>query len=174
MVNYAVLYGKTSFTLAKDIGALQLPPMKVIDAYFQASHWPIKRFCRCTLAEARVSGVVKTLDGRRRLVPELNSRDFQRRTAAEREVVNMPIQCTAAEHHETSDDRRLTSSLAGGRDDARMILTVHDESAVRSANRVRADDVAELVKSKMEAATALDVPLIVDVGIGPNWKEAKG
>ena len=91
MVNYAVLYGKTAFTLSKDIGVTQVAAQEFIDAYF--SGFPLVRaFIDRTLAEARVSGVVKTLYGRRRLVPELNSRDFQRRTAAEREAVNMPIQ----------------------------------------------------------------------------------
>jgi DNA polymerase I len=104
-------------------------------------------------------------------VPELNSRDFQRRTAAEREAVNMPIQGTAADIMKRA---MIDVDIAlAERDDARMILTVHDE-LLFEVRESAADDVAALVKSKMEAAAALDVPLIVDVGIGPNWKEAKG
>jgi DNA polymerase-1 len=170
MVNYAVLYGKTSFTLAKDIGVTQAAAQEFIDAYF--SGFPLVRaFIDRTLADARTSGVVRTLYGRRRLVPELNSRDFQRRTAAEREAVNMPIQGTAADIMKRA---MIDVDLAlAGRDDARMILTVHDE-LLFEVRESAADEVAQVVKTKMEAAAELAVPLIVDVGIGPNWKEAKG
>ena len=96
MVNYALLYGKTAFTLAKDIGVTPQAAQEFIDAYF-AGFPSVRTFIDRTLEEARASGVVKTLFGRRRLVPELTSRDFQRRSSAEREAVNMPIQGTAAD-----------------------------------------------------------------------------
>src|SRR5207249_1750221 len=96
MVNYAVLYGKTPFTLAKDINVTPQAAQQFIDAYF-AGFPKVRAFIDRTLDEARQSGVVKTMYGRRRLVPELNSRDFQRRSAAEREAVNLPIQGTAAD-----------------------------------------------------------------------------
>ena len=83
----------------------------------------------------------------------------------------MPIQGTAADIMKRA---MIDVDIAlAERDDARMILTVHDE-LLFEVRESAADDVAALVKSKMEAAAALDVPLIVDVGIGPNWKEAKG
>ena len=91
MINYALLYGKTAFTLAKDIGVAPQAAQEIIDAYF-AGFPRVRAFIDRTLAEARQTGVVKTLYGRRRLVPELNSRDFQRRQSAEREAVNLPIQ----------------------------------------------------------------------------------
>ena len=96
MINYALLYGKTAFTLSKDIGVTPQAAQAFIDAYF-AGFPRVRAFIDRTLEEARATGVVKTLFGRRRLMPELNSRDFQRRSAAEREAVNMPIQGTAAD-----------------------------------------------------------------------------
>src|SRR5213079_692271 len=96
MINYALLYGKTAFTLAKDIGVTPQAAQEIIDAYF-AGFPRVRQYIDRTLEDARVTGVVKTMFGRRRLVPELNSRDFQRRSSAEREAVNMPIQGTAAD-----------------------------------------------------------------------------
>ena len=170
MVNYAVLYGKTAFTLAKDIGVGQGAAQEFIDAYFAG--FPLVRgFIDRTLAEARVHGIVSTLYGRRRLVPELNSRDFQRRSAAEREAVNMPIQGTAADIMKRAMidvDRALR-----GRTDTRMILTVHDE-LLFEVEESRVDEVVAVVTASMEGAATLDVPLVVDVGVGQNWKDAKG
>jgi len=169
MVNYAVLYGKTAFTLAKDIGVTQVAAQEFIDAYF--SGFPLVRaFIDRTLAEARVSGVVKTLYGRRRLVPELNSRDFQRRTAAEREAVNMPIQGTAADIMKRA--MIDTAAALAPIPDARMILTVHDE-LLFEVRREQAVEVGEIVREAMQSAADLSVPLIVDLGIGDNWKDAK-
>jgi DNA polymerase-1 len=96
MVNYAVLYGKSAFTLAKDIGVTQQAAQEFIDAYF-AGFPRVRAFIDRTLDEARQTGVVKTMFGRRRLVPELNSRNGQMRAAAERAAVNMPIQGSAAD-----------------------------------------------------------------------------
>ena len=96
MVNYAVLYGKTAFTLAKDISVTQEAAQQFIDAYF-AGFPRVRAFIDRTLEEARRTGVVQTMAGRRRLVPNLTSRNFQMRAQAEREAVNMPIQGTAAD-----------------------------------------------------------------------------
>ena len=96
MVNYALLYGKTAFTLAKDIGVTPQEAQAFIDAYF-AGFPRVRAFIDRTLEDARASGVVRTLFGRRRLVPDLNSKNVQIRQAAEREAVNMPIQGTAAD-----------------------------------------------------------------------------
>src|SRR5205814_7401516 len=95
MINYALLYGKSAYTLAKDIGVTPQAAQEFIDAYF-AGFPRVRTFIDRTLADARASGVVKTLYGRRRLVPELNSSNGQMRSAAERVAVNLPIQGTAA------------------------------------------------------------------------------
>jgi DNA polymerase I len=170
MINYALLYGKTAFTLAKDIGTTPQAAQQIIDAYF-AGFPRVRAFIDRTLAEARVSGVVKTMFGRRRLTPELNSRDFQRRSAAEREAVNMPIQGTAADILKRAMiDLHRDLPAAGLR--TRMILTVHDE-LLFEAPREEAERAAALVRERMEGAVALSVPLTVDVGIAENWRDAK-
>jgi DNA polymerase-1 len=174
IINYALLYGKTAFTLAKDIGVSQPAAQAFIDAYF-AGFPEVRRFIDALLAEARQTGAVKTLFGRRRLVPELTSPNAQVRAAAERVSVNMPIQGTAADILKRAmidvgrvlDERRAR----GGR--ARMILTVHDELLFEMP-RDEADDVAGMVRTGMEGAAQLAVPLTVDVGVGENWREAKG
>src|SRR5207247_5754045 len=96
IINYALLYGKTAFTLAKDIGVTQQAAQEFIDAYF-AGFPRVRAFIDRTLDEVRRTGVVKTLFGRRRLVPEISSRNGAVRAAAERMTVNMPIQGTAAD-----------------------------------------------------------------------------
>src|SRR6202008_3635331 len=124
MVNYALLYGKSAFSLSKDIGVTQQAAQEFIDAYF-AGFPRVRAFIDRTLEEGRASGIVKTMFGRRRLVPELNSRNFQIRSAAERMAVNMPIQGTAADIMKRAMID-VHAALASDRE-ARMILTVHDE-----------------------------------------------
>ena len=170
VINYALLYGKTAFTLAKDIGVTQQAAQAFIDAYF-AGFPGVRRFIDGLLAEARETGYVKTLFGRRRAVPELTSRNGQVRAAAERVAVNLPIQGTAADILKMAMIA-LHGALErrGGR--ARMILTVHDE-LIFEAPREEADEVAALVREGMEQAASLAVPLTVEVGMGENWREAK-
>jgi DNA polymerase I len=169
MINYALLYGKTAFTLAKDINVSPAEAQEIIDAYF-AGFPRVRAFIDRTLEQARATGIVKTMFGRRRLVPELNSRDFQRRSAAEREAVNMPIQGTAADILKRAMID-VHAALAS-QPDARMILTVHDELLFEVPTG-RAGELAELVRDRMQAAAQLKVPLTVDVGVGDNWKDAK-
>ena len=174
IINYALLYGKTAFTLARDIGVPQAAAQAFIDAYFDG--FPaVRAFIDRTLAEARQTGVVRTLYGRRRLVPELASRNGQIRAAAERVTVNLPIQGTAADILKRAmiDVHAALGRLAGGRSGARMILTVHDE-LLFEVPREAAGEVAALVRAHMEGAAELTVPLTIELGMGENWKDAKG
>jgi DNA polymerase-1 len=175
MVNYALLYGKTAFTLSKDIGVTQQAAQAFIDAYF-AGFPGVRAFIDRTLEEARATGVVKTSFGRRRPVPDVTSKNGQVRQAAERVAVNMPIQGTAADILKRAmiDVQRALEArpAPGSGPRARMILTVHDE-LLFEVPRAEADEVAALVKRHMEAAAPLKVPLTVDVGVGENWNEAK-
>ncbi len=174
IINYALLYGKTAFTLARDIGVPQQAAQEFIDAYF-AGFPAVRAFIDRTLADARTTGVVKTMTGRRRLVPEILSKNGQVRAAAEREAVNMPIQGTAADILKRAMidvHRALEQRNTGRARPSRMILTVHDE-LLFEAPEDEADEVAALAADRMANAMALDVPLTVDVGIGHNWKEAK-
>ncbi len=170
IINYALLYGKTAFTLAKDIGVTKEAAQEFIDAYF-AGFPQVRGFIELTLDQARASGVVKTLFGRRRLVPELNSRNGQIRSAAERVTVNMPIQGTAADilkkamidlHAELPKHGLVT----------RMILTVHDELLFEGP-AAEAEAASTLVRERMEAVVTLKAPLTVDVGFAENWRDAK-
>ena len=169
IINYALLYGKTAFTLAKDIGVTQQAAQAFIDAYF-AGYPSVRQFLDETIATARDTGVVGTLFGRRRRVPELTSRNGQIRSAAERVTVNLPIQGTAADILKRAmiDLHTALPTVAG----LRMILTVHDE-LLFEVPESRADEAAALVKHHMEHAVSLDVPLDVDVGIGRTWNDAK-
>jgi len=175
MVNYALLYGKTAFSLAKDIGVTQQAAQAFIDAYF-AGFPAVRAFIDRTLEDGRATGMVKTLAGRRRPVPELTSANGQVRGASERAAVNMPIQGTAADIlkramidvHAALESR---PPRADGRR-ARTILTVHDELLFEvPADEV--DEVTALVKRHMEGAAELAVPITVEVGVGRDWKEAK-
>jgi DNA polymerase-1 len=103
-------------------------------------------------------------------VPDLTSRNQRDRASAEREAVNMPIQGTAADIMKRA--MIAVHEALRGVPDARMILTVHDE-LLFEVPAARAEDIAALVRDRMETATALAVPLTVDVGIGLNWRDAK-
>jgi DNA polymerase-1 len=172
IINYALLYGKQAFTLAKDIGVPRQEAQAFIDAYF-AGFPSVRRFIDQLLVTARETGVVKTMFGRRRLMPDLGSRNFQIRSEAERRATNFPIQGSAADILKKAmiDVHAALPQAAGGR--ARMILTVHDE-LLFEASKEAADETVAIVKEHMEKAVTLKVPLTVDVGIGENWKEAKG
>jgi DNA polymerase-1 len=168
IINYALLYGKTAFTLSKDIGVTPAVAQEFIDAYFGG--FPrVRGFIDQTVEQARERGYVETMFGRRRMVPELRSRNNQIRMGSERMTVNFPIQGTAADILKRAM-LALHPRLAAGR--ARMILTVHDELLIESPQE-DADEVAETVRDAMQGAVQLAVPLTVDVGIGPNWREAK-
>ena len=174
IINYALLYGKTAFTLAKDIGVPQQAAQAFIDAYF-AGFPGVRVYIDQTLADARRTGVVRTLTGRRRLVPELTSKNGMIRMAAEREAVNMPIQGTAADVLKRAMidvHAALVAHNRGRQRQARMILTVHDELLFEVPVE-EAADLANRLKLLMEHAFPLSVPLTVDVGTGPNWNDAK-
>jgi DNA polymerase-1 len=168
IINYALLYGKTAFTLSRDIGVTTGLAQEFIDAYFDG--YPnVRGFLESVVEQARETGEVRTMYGRRRLVPELRSRNGQIRAAAERATVNMPIQGTAADIL-----KRAMLDLADALPPtAPMILTVHDE-LVLEVPRDEAEAVSALVRNRMEEAASLRVPLKVDLGVGDDWIAAKG
>jgi DNA polymerase-1 len=169
IVNYALLYGKTAFTLAKDIGVTPQAAQEFIEAYF-AGFPRVRAYIDRTIEEGRATGVVRTMYGRRRLMPDLTSPNVQIRAAAERAAVNLPIQGTAADIMKKA---MIQVHAALGSSNARMILTVHDE-LLFEVPMPAAEEAAHLVREQMQNAASLNVPLTVDVGIGENWKDAKG
>ncbi len=175
ILNYALLYGKTAFTLARDIGVTQQAAQQFIDAYF-AGFPRVRRFIDETLERGRQTGVVQTMFGRRRLTPALLNRNPQDRATAEREAINMPIQGTAADilkRAMIAVHAELAHFSGVGSARPRMILTVHDELLFETPE-TQAAEVAAAVRELMEHAARLVVPLTVDIGIGENWRDAKG
>ena len=168
MVNYALLYGKTAFTLAKDIGVSKKEAEQFIAAYF-ARYPQVRSYIEGTIARARETGQVRTLLGRLRRLPDLNSRNFQVRTEAERQAMNTPVQGSAADLikkamidlHRALGERRMKS---------RLILQIHDELLLE-VPEAEAEEARRLVKEIMERALALEVPLVVDARLGGSWAE---
>jgi DNA polymerase-1 len=168
-INFGIIYGSTAFGIASQLGIAQADAQSTIDAYF-ARYRGVRRFLDATVAAAKRDGFVRTLLGRRRYLPDLASRNRVLRQAAERMAVNTVIQGTAAdlikkamvEVAEALEDRGLS---------ARMILQVHDE-LVFEVPDAETEELASLVRERMESVYALEVPLVVEVGIGSNWREA--
>ena len=122
-----------------------------------------------TIATARSSGMVKTLFGRRRYLPDINSKNPTARSAAERTAVNTPIQGTAADLVKRA--MLKVDAALRGKYRARMLLQVHDE-LVLEAPAAEVSEVAPIVKAQMSGAAELAVPLVVELGEGETWAEA--
>jgi DNA polymerase I len=169
-INYGVIYGLSSFGLAERTGTSKTEAQRYIDAYF-ARYQRVKEFIDGQVEEARRSGRVRTLFGRLRPIPEINSRDVPSRNRAEREAMNTPLQGTAADLLKLAMVK-AHARLAKERMRTRMILTVHDE-LVFEAPEDELTKAREVVREEMEGVHPLKVPLRVDLGSGANWKSAK-
>jgi DNA polymerase-1 len=169
MINYALLYGKTAFSLAKDIGVSKKEAEAFIGTYF-ARYPGVKSYIDGLVEEARRTGTVRTLLGRLRRLPDLQARNFQVRMEAERQARNTPIQGSAADLIKKAM-LDLDAELGARRMGSRLILQIHDELLLE-VPEAEADAALALVKGVMEGALALDVPLVVDARIGRSWAEA--
>jgi DNA polymerase-1 len=168
MINYALLYGKTAFSLARDIGASKRDAEEFIRAYF-ARYPEVRRFIDETLTAARETGVVRTLLGRLRRLPELRSPNFQVRMEAERQAVNTPVQGSAADLiKKAMIDLHAELGRRGLR--SRLILQIHDELLLE-VPEAEVEEVPSLVREVMEGALHLDVPLVVEARLGASWAE---
>ncbi len=168
-INFGLIYGMSAFGLARQLGVPRGEAQNYIDRYFD--RYPgVKRYMEQTRADAAEKGYVETLFGRRLYLPEINSRNGQRRQAAERTAINAPMQGTAADIIKRAMIE-VDAWLHDSGFDALMIMQVHDELVFEVAEGA-AEDLAGEVKRRMEAAVELSVPLIVDTGIGANWEEA--
>jgi DNA polymerase-1 len=168
MVNYALLYGKTAFSLAKDIGVSRKEAERFIEAYF-ARYPKVRAFIDETVAKARETGHVRTLLGRLRRLPDLRAKSFPVRMEAERQAMNTPVQGSAADLIKQAMidlDRELASR--GMR--SRLILQIHDELLLE-VPEAEAEKAKALVTEVMEGALKLDVPLVADARLGRNWAE---
>jgi DNA polymerase-1 len=169
-VNFGIVYGISAFGLAAQIGISRAEAEKYIKNYF-ARYAGVRRFIDATIAEVRQTGVTKTLFGRERPIPDINSRNANARGFAERTAVNSPLQGTAADLIKLAMVRIDAALQTGGYQSA-MLLQVHDE-LVFECPPGEVEAVSKLVKREMEGAYELKVPLVVDVGTGENWRDAK-
>jgi DNA polymerase-1 len=167
-VNFGIVYGISGFGLAANLGISKKEAEAYIKAYFER-YSGVRRFIDETISSTRESGVARTLFGRERPIPDINSRNANARGFAERTAVNSPIQGTAADLIKLAMIR-IDRALAGLR--ARQLLQVHDE-LVLEAPPEEVDEVKELVRREMEGVAELRVPLVVDTGSGTNWRDAK-
>ncbi|HVS88607.1 MAG TPA: DNA polymerase I [Candidatus Acidoferrum sp.] len=165
-INFGIIYGLSPFGLAQQLGIEQREAAQFINAYF-ARYRGVKDYLNKILAETRKSGVAKTLFGRIRPIPEINSPQMQLRNFAERTALNSPLQGTAADMIKLAMiaiDRRL----AAEKFEAKMILQVHDELLFEAPAKERGA-LEKLVREEMEGVYELAVPLVVEIGAGPNW-----
>ena len=168
-INFGLIYGMSAFGLAKQLNIGRYEAQDYIDTYF-ARYPGVKTYMDKTREQAHDKGYVETVFGRRLYLPEINSRNGQRRQYAERTAINAPMQGTAADiikRAMIAVDRALSVSKF----DAKVVMQVHDELVLE----VKAKDVqalTDLLRVEMEQAATLNVPLVVDIGVGNNWDEA--
>ena len=167
-INFGLIYGMSAFGLSRQLGIGRADAQSYMDLYFK--RYPgVQTFMHDIREKAKAQGYVETLFGRRLYLPDINSSNGMRRKAAERVAINAPMQGTAADIIKRAMiqlDQKLQNDP-----DIAMIMQVHDELVFE----VRSEKVAfysELIKTQMESAADLVVPLIVDVGQGRNWDEA--
>jgi len=168
MVNYALLYGKTAFTLARDLGVSRKEAESFIEAYF-ARYPRVRGFIEETIAEARETGTVRTLLGRLRRLPDLRARSYPVRMEAERQAMNTPVQGSAADLIKRAMID-LWRELGERNMRSRLILQIHDELLLEVPED-EAKSAQTLVAEVMEGALDLVVPLVVDARLGASWAE---
>lgn len=169
LVNFATIYGQGATALAQILGVPRKDAQGYIDSYFTA-YSGVRRWLDATMQKAHELGYVTTLLGRRRYIPELSSNNVMDRQAGERIAANTPIQGSAADLCKLAMlniARRLRAEKLA----TRMLLQIHDE-LVFEAPLAEVDTVCAIAREAMEGAYKLDVPLVVDVGVGDTWAEA--
>jgi DNA polymerase-1 len=169
-INFATIYGQGPFALSRQLGISQDEAKDFIARYFERFAG-VRRFLDGCVAAARERGYVETLFGRRRYVPELKDRNYNVRSFGERVAMNSPLQGSAADLIKRAmiglASVLRAEDLPGG-----LLLQVHDE-LVLEVPEAMIDRVSEAVRREMETAADLRVPLVVDIGVGPNWLDAK-
>jgi DNA polymerase-1 len=167
-VNFGIVYGISPFGLAAQLGIEQKTAREYITRYFER-YSGVQRYIERVLAETREGQTVRTMFGRTRPIPDINSKNSNMRGFAERTAVNTPLQGTAADLIKLAMiaiDREMTERKLR----SMMTLQVHDE-LVFDVELDEVDEMRELVKRNMESVATLSVPLDVDLGVGPNWRD---
>ena len=169
-VNFGIIYGISDFGLARNISISRQQAKEYIDSYF-ARYSTIHAYMDKLVAEARETGMAKTMFGRIRTLTDINSKNFTRRSFAERTAMNTPIQGSAADIIKLAmnavQDELERRSLR-----SRLLVQVHDELVLEVPADER-EEVETLLKDTMEHIVTLSVPLVVDIHCGRNWEEAK-
>jgi len=169
-INFATIYGQGAFALSRQLGISQDDAKAFIARYFERFAG-VRAFLDRQVQLAREQGYVETLFKRRRYIPEIRDRNYNLRAYAERTAQNSPLQGSAADLIKLAMVRAHRELRARGLD-SRMLLQVHDE-LVFEVPTTEVETMRGLVRSCMETVVTLEVPLVVDVGVGPNWLEAK-
>ena len=167
-VNFGIVYGISPFGLAAQLGIPQSEARAYIDRYF-TRYQGVKAFIEKTLEETRREGAVRTMFGRVRPIPDITSRNPNARGFAERTAVNTPLQGTAADLIKLAMIA-LDRQLAERKLKTRMVLQVHDELLFEVPEN-ESREVEDLVRAEMEGVVKLNVPLVADLGFGPNWRD---
>ena len=167
-INYGIVYGISGFGLSQQLGVPKEVAEKFINEYFNR-YLGVKAFIDRTLEEVRRNGHVRTLFGRLRQIPDINSKDFNARGFAERTAINTPLQGTAADLIKLAMIR-IHLSLGEKQMQSRLILQVHDE-LVLEVPEAEVAAAAALVREAMEQVHPLRVPLVADLTVGPNWRD---
>jgi DNA polymerase-1 len=169
-VNFATIYGIGPFALSRQLGTSVADAKTFIENYFE--RFPgVRRYLDEQVEHARSHGFVETLSGRRRYIPEIQSRNYNMRQFGERAATNAPVQGSAADIIKIAMIR-IHHALRDAGHGARMLLQVHDELVFEVPER-HADETRQQVRELMESAFPLDVPLEVETGVGRNWFECK-
>ncbi|MGA8154242.1 MAG: DNA polymerase I [Terriglobales bacterium] len=168
VVNFGIVYGLSAFGLSQNLGIEPAEAKQFINAYFE-KYKGVRAFIDTTLEEARREGKVRTLFGRVRPIPDINSKNANLRGFAERTAVNTPLQGTAADLIKIAMIR-IDAALRQRGLKSRMTLQVHDE-LVFEVPKTEVGEMTTLVREQMEKVHPLTVPLLVEIGIGPNWRD---
>jgi DNA polymerase-1 len=167
-VNFGIVYGLSAFGLSQQIGIDQKEAKRFIDAYFE-KYAGVRAFIDRTLEQARAELKIATLFGRVRPLPDMLSKNWNLRGFAERTAVNTPLQGTAADLIKLAMIR-IDAEIRRRNLRSRMLLQVHDE-LVFEVPKAELDEMKQLVQQQMEDVHELKVPLKVDLGVGPNWRD---
>ncbi|HVO80297.1 MAG TPA: DNA polymerase I [Terriglobales bacterium] len=170
VVNFGIVYGLSAFGLSQNLGIEQSEAKQFINAYFE-KYSGVRKFIDATLEEARREQKVKTLFGRIRPIPDINSKNPNLRGFAERTAVNTPLQGTAADLIKLAMIR-IDAILRERGLKSRMTLQVHDE-LVFEVPEAEIEPMKSLVREHMENVYPLAVPLLVEIGVGPNWRDVE-
>jgi DNA polymerase-1 len=168
VVNFGIVYGLSAFGLSQQLGITTSEAKKFIDAYFE-KYSGVRAFIDATLEQARREQKVTSLFGRVRPIPDINSKNPNQRGFAERTAVNTPLQGTAADLIKLAMIR-IDEEIRQRGLKSRMTLQVHDE-LVFEVPESEVDTMKPLVREHMEQAYSLAVPLLVEIGVGPNWRD---